>query len=159
MTTIIPGQLDALDLLAPPKPPANPHASYQMVNPCPACGEESPNEFMAELNHWGMPNERHKFGHDVCASMSLKLNHVHHALARAGNKWEEGATCCWSKTDLHGKAIKKPNREHWLDHARHELTATTKLWALHLDSLIREVSALRKTYGVKPSECPIVEEE
>lgn len=156
----IEGQVSIFDLLKPekrPEPPVDPHASYEMLNPCPACGEKSATDFMAGLNHWGMPSDREKFGHEVCVSMNLKLNHVHHALARAGRKWDEDTPCCYDKNGLHGKAVRKPTREQWLDHARFELIRTRQLWHLHMDSLIQAVAECRERYGITPHECPVLE--
>lgn len=151
----IQGQLSIFDLLEPtPKreAPHNSGASYELPTPCPACGEESPSGFMVELNHCAMPSDRQKFGHEVCVSMSLKLNHLHHAIARAGRKWDEDASCCWSKSDLHGKAVKKATREQWLDHARDEYKACLKLWALHMPSLEESLTEFLEAYGVTREE-------
>lgn len=150
------GQLSIFDLLepAPVKRPSykSPHASYELPNPCPACGEKSPSDHMADSNHCAMPADRAKFGHDVCISMNLKLNHLHHAIARAGRKWDEDTSCCWSKSDLHGKAVKKATREQWLDHARYEYEKCLKLWVLHLPSLEASLTEFLERYGVTRAE-------
>lgn len=151
-------QVSIFDLLEPESPPATKpsqpyeHAAYEMPDPCPACGEESANKFIADLNHWGMPVDRKHFGHEVCVSMKLKLNHLHHAIARAGRKWDEDVPCCYGKTELHQKRVMKPTREQWLDHARDEYAMCKKLWALHPASLDQALGELLERYGVAKDE-------
>lgn len=156
--TVIDGQTSIFDLLtegeANQTAPRSAQASYEIPAPCPACGEESPSQFMADLNHWGMPGDREDFGHEVCVSMSLKLNHLHHGLARAGDKWPEKTSCCWTESDLHGRHVKKPTREQWLDHARKDLERCLVLWKLHLPSLRKAVAEFRVLYGITPQEFP-----
>jgi hypothetical protein len=152
VSRVLDGQLSALDLLEPiaapaPAPKISPH------QPCEACGEV---EFMQHI----MPRDSEKFGHPVCQSMNLTLNHISYSMGQG--YIQPGAQpypCCHDKHGIHGKKIGKPTREHWLDHVRVDIERAKVKWKLHLPSLIGAVGELRVRYGVTPDEAPVVTED
>ena len=144
--------MSALDLLEPPTPPKREPSAWISPRPCEACGK-------TEINHWSHPMDSQRFGHRVCIAMNLTLNHVHHGLARAAGKWDDEISCCHDKHGIHGKSIKRPTREQWLDHARSDMERAKAKWVNHLPSLIAEVGLLRVKYGITPDEAPVVSED
>lgn len=148
MSTAMLGQLDALALLTPEPAPVTQRPSRV---PCEACG-------VPELSPWLHPEFTKKFGHPVCINMQLTYNHIRFALA-ASHAVDGITQCCYDKHGIHGKAVRKPTREQWLDHARAYIDAAKSRWALHLPSLIGAVGGLRVKYGVTPDEAPVVTED
>lgn len=137
------GQLDALDLITP----------VGLTRWCEACGDV---EFMQTIHD----RDTQRFGHPVCVSMNLTLNHVQYWMIAASGSWgeDEPYPCCHDKHGIHGKKISKPTREHFLDHARADIARARTKWQLHLPSLIKAVADLRAQYGITPDEAPVIPE-
>lgn len=138
MKTGIPGQLDMFDLLddddhpSPRRAASTPTVKQARFVPspenpvhCVCCGAEITAWFDYDVNHH--PMGWHE-GQRLCTAMNLTRNHVsYYALQVRGavtgkfpEWWGEdfSTQCCYSKHDLHGKAVRKPTALQLGDHLR-----------------------------------------
>lgn len=145
-------QLSLLDLLAAEPEPAAPAPRTNPHPWCEACGEH---EYMSYL----MPGESKAFGHPVCIGMNLTLNHIHYAMGMANiNAERDPYPCCHGGGTLHGKTIRNPTRQHWIDHANAYIERAKVKWKNYPLSLLAEIGELRVKNGISPDETPDITE-
>lgn len=154
------GQVDLFDLLdvdprdAPPKFQGFPTAAVSLIPDmpltCRGCGETSPNQFLANLNHRIHGADTDRAGFWVCSGMNLRRNHVHYAIQQVVA--ETPMPCCYTKHSLHGRTVNKPTRAQLVDHAREYLAAAQTKWTIHPDELTATVMGYLIQYGIPISD-------
>lgn len=123
MSSIFPGQLDLLDLLTEPKPPAASPVYPQVVpgTSCPACGYVFTHSHDASNNHWMMRD-------DICIGMSLRRSHVLYWCNVLNGRWgiPSDEKCCHGIFPTHKG---KTTRPYLLDHVRQDIARAREVWA------------------------------
>lgn len=163
---VLEGQLTIFDLLEPEKPKAPAPVIAQRGGPrmpdlfpplegsdlyCIWCGfayTGGYNSFDYRCNHGSMGLDE-STGLRLCTTMNLKKNHVTYAMANLGNVIRNATAdtsnaiptpCCWGKSDLHGRPVRKPTAEQWAEHMRRDFHSALESWGRHR-------TALRKWYS------------
>lgn len=151
--TTIDGQGDLLTLLEP-EVTVRRMPSRWMV-PCAGCGthDVEVTEGREGLTYW--PGSQLGADHPVCSSMFTLHNHVLSDMlnAAAVTKGEVRMEyCCYGKEWMHGKSIKYPTRDQWLDHARSSFIGASRRWARWPGSLARIITTEAERIGINPTE-------
>lgn len=107
---------------------------------CVMCGKAQTNWADFSINHapLGYLGEQR-----TCTAMNLTMNHVRYYAMRiraitTGEypphwKPEDSTQCCWDKTGLHGKAVRKPTALQMGDHLRERIDRARDAWGVRAE--------------------------
>jgi len=156
----IAGQLDIFDLLesesqseAESSPIPVRRLTREFVptpeNPvlCAMCGAKQASYFDSSVSHSPMG---WMAGQRMCTAMNLTRNHVKYAVVQI-TKALAGETpdqCCWDKSGLHCKAIRKPTVMQLADHLRWQIDHSRTAWGVRAGLFDEWVGAYLLDHGV-----------